>query len=289
VRYYGWGYALIYCFTTVLMTFGLFNVIVAIYVENTVAAAKYNELRQKQMRLTDQQMFVNKSAHLIKFILRHCRGEDGKKTRPDTLVSDAMSVHITPEIFEDLLAEPRFQQILRDLDIADEEQLDLFDTLDVDGGGTIDLEELIMGITKLRGDARRSDIVSVGLMVRSLQEGLARLERNLEKSNKRTKTFMDLGMVGHMSSAPAKTREIQLPDNMEDYSSDPGNGAGIGRIASPSLSVSHSKETLLSLPAPRQRRSSSRESGMKSAVQQAIAESLRESHRSRNSRNSRQI
>merc|ERR1712113_338998 len=59
--------------------------------------------------------------------------------------------------------------ILRDLDVADEDQLDLFDTLDVDGGGTIDLEELITGIAKLRGDARRSDIIGVGLIVRAVQ------------------------------------------------------------------------------------------------------------------------
>merc|ERR1711884_138357 len=40
VSKFGWGYGLIYCLTMVFMTFGLFNVIVALYVENTVEAAK---------------------------------------------------------------------------------------------------------------------------------------------------------------------------------------------------------------------------------------------------------
>merc|ERR1712083_573287 len=83
--------------------------------------------------------------------------------------SQVSSIELTPEFFEDLRKYTEFQDILRDLDIADEDQLDLFDTLDVDGGGTIDLEELITGISKLRGDARRSDIVGVGLIVRAVQ------------------------------------------------------------------------------------------------------------------------
>merc|ERR1712083_134016 len=83
--------------------------------------------------------------------------------------SQVSSIELTPEFFDELRTYSEFQEILRDLDIADEDQLDLFDTLDVDGGGTIDLEELITGIAKLRGDARRSDIVGVGLIVRSVQ------------------------------------------------------------------------------------------------------------------------
>merc|ERR1711972_1022584 len=71
-----------------------------------------------------------------------------------------------------------FQDVLRDLDVSDEDQLDLFDTLDVDGGGTIDLHELILGIRKLRGDARRSDIVGVGLIVRSIQSALTKFEES---------------------------------------------------------------------------------------------------------------
>merc|ERR1719272_319620 len=81
----------------------------------------------------------------------------------------ASRMEMTPEFFEELREYREFQDILCTLDIADEDQLDLFDTLDVDGGGTLDFEELIMGIAKLRGDARRSDIVSVGLLLRSMQ------------------------------------------------------------------------------------------------------------------------
>merc|ERR1712039_444046 len=89
---------------------------------------------------------------------------------------EVSQIEITPEFFDDLRKYTEFQDILRDLDIADEDQLDLFDTLDVDGGGTIDLEELITGIAKLRGEARRSDIVGVGLIVRAVQLNMNEFE-----------------------------------------------------------------------------------------------------------------
>merc|ERR1712032_95463 len=46
-----------------------------------------------------------------------------------------------------------------------------------DGGGTIDVEELIMGIAKLRGEARRADLVATLLITRSLQASIQELIR----------------------------------------------------------------------------------------------------------------
>merc|ERR1712039_924743 len=108
-------------------------------------------------------------------------------------LEQASKLELTPEIFHDLLQHEEFQQILRDLDVEDEEQHDLFDTLDVDGGGTLDLEELISGIAKLRGEARRSDIISVGLRVRSTQDELqAFMESTSEQLRSQSENLEDL-------------------------------------------------------------------------------------------------
>merc|ERR1711920_787914 len=90
-------------------------------------------------------------------------------------------LQITPEKFKDLCTSKDFRDILRTLDIPDEEQLDLFDTLDIDGGGTLDLEELVQGVHKLRGDARRSDIVGVSLQMRQMQEEIHSLQKDLRE------------------------------------------------------------------------------------------------------------
>eukprot|EP00443_Scrippsiella_acuminata_P024352 CAMPEP_0115360852 /NCGR_PEP_ID=MMETSP0270-20121206/101906_1 /TAXON_ID=71861 /ORGANISM="Scrippsiella trochoidea, Strain CCMP3099" /LENGTH=228 /DNA_ID=CAMNT_0002783411 /DNA_START=40 /DNA_END=723 /DNA_ORIENTATION=+ len=147
-RAYGWWFGVFYCFLTVLFSVALFNVIVAIYVENTVAAAKKNELQIKHARLTDQRMFNDKAQQLVEFVVQHTRGVLHLMGDHALTHEQAMQLHLTPEIFEELLDHQEFQQMLRDLDVADEEQHDLFDTLDIDGGGTLDLEELLSGIAK---------------------------------------------------------------------------------------------------------------------------------------------
>jgi len=188
---YGFGYGILYCLVTYFMTFGLFNVIIAMYVENTVAAAKYNDIHKKQERLKDQQMLAAKVRELV-LLVTQMQTEEGVGTKmsdPRTskrqsgmhsgsrgsnvdIVKLAQDVEITHEFFERLRHERAFRNLLNDLDVADEDQADLFETLDADGGGTLDLEEMVMGIAKLRGDARRSDVVAVSLVTRSIQETL---------------------------------------------------------------------------------------------------------------------
>jgi len=200
---HGWGYSILYMLAYTFMTFGLFNVIVAIYVENTVAAAKYNEVYMKRGRLNDQRLLAEKAASLVRLVWdifqehgsAHEASTSGLASKPSAQeISDlASEMHITPELFDVLRGHPRFQEILTELDVADEDQLDLFETLDFDGSGSIDLQELILGISKLRGDARRADIVGISLMVRSLQHQLfdfeARVGASMEAQDKRLRVI----------------------------------------------------------------------------------------------------
>merc|ERR1712232_1260043 len=122
-----------------------------------------------------------KTTELVEFIWR-VQKEDKRRVSIQLVDVDELSqLNITPELFENLRGFREFQNILNDLDISDEDQLDLFDTLDVDGGGTIDLEELIVGISKLRGDARRSDIIGVSLIVRNIQSAVAQVTETTQK------------------------------------------------------------------------------------------------------------
>lgn len=79
---HGWGFALLYLASTFFVTFGLFNVIVAIFVENVVAAARTNETLVKRQRSRDKLFFANKMTQLVELIsamqdwscLHVCRG-----------------------------------------------------------------------------------------------------------------------------------------------------------------------------------------------------------------------
>jgi hypothetical protein len=193
VEAHGWGYAVLYIMLVFLMTFGLFNVIVSIYVENTVAAAKYNELVSKHVRLQDAEMFSKKVRELLELVA--CARNGGTT---EVNVSELVSGEITLEFFQDLCQNPRFRDILCELDVADEDQMDLFDTLDVDGGGTLDIEELVTGIGKLRGDSRRADVISVGLTVRALQASFQHFQsRWIETMEAQQSAFHDIVASTH--------------------------------------------------------------------------------------------
>lgn len=178
---YGDGWGLFYYLMSACMSFGMANVIIAIFVESTVASAKSNELRQKQRRLTDRNMFA---AHVTKLMeLMWAQHEDNLTGCSITDLSEEQlsALQITAALFEQLLAQPEFQEILEKLDIAHEEQAALFETLDVDGSGTLDLDELVSGMDKMRGDARRSDVVSVGLLLRAVSEELRSSQKELRE------------------------------------------------------------------------------------------------------------
>merc|ERR1719335_6522 len=62
-------------------------------------------------------------------------------------------------------------KLLDELDIPrGAERAELFEVLDADGSGTLSAAEFISGLMKVRGEARKSDIIATRLSVSSLQE-----------------------------------------------------------------------------------------------------------------------
>merc|ERR1711988_1166823 len=104
--------------TMMLMTFGLFNVIVAIYVENTTAAAKYDDVAKQRRRLMDEGLMEEKSAALVKVIMQlhndqRSVDDDGP---PVDSIQDALRIEINRQFFEHgLIVDRAFKEILHDL------------------------------------------------------------------------------------------------------------------------------------------------------------------------------
>lgn len=90
-----------------------------------------------------------------------------------------MALVIHKDIFHNVIRQARGQAILHDLELPPEEYESLFEVFDADGGGTLSIEEILLGVKELRGDPRRSDIVSISLRMRAIQEQLKRFEADL--------------------------------------------------------------------------------------------------------------
>jgi hypothetical protein len=201
---YGWMYGAIYALTLLFMTFGLFNVIGALFVENTLAAAKQNELKLKEGRLRNQEVLKAKSLELAMMIYAFKEGITVTMILEKAIDFETISsMEVTHREFQQICTISGFSDLLCELDIAPENQKDLFDTLDSDRGGSLDIHEIIEGIAKLRGDARKSDIVAVLLSVRNVTH-LQRVTLKLLDSH--TQTLQNLQLL-NKSSTKATARK----------------------------------------------------------------------------------
>jgi len=179
--HYGWGYGLLYALSVVFVSLGLFNVIAAIFVEQVIVGAKTSTMLVRRHRLRDKRFFAEKITELLKLIIDVEANAPGKSRvfSIKKLFEKAEGIMITPDLFERVRLEPRFGELLTELDVPDEEQFCLFETLDANRNDILELDELIDGIGKLRGEPRRSDIVHLTFMLKSVQTEVRYIQAQL--------------------------------------------------------------------------------------------------------------
>jgi len=184
---YGYWYTGLYAVFTFTVTIGLFNVISAIFVEVTLAAATQIQADAKHERLSDTQlwarnitMLVNRLVYIaqtheeyrdkLPFALRDVEG--GKLS---AIVDDVYELELPADIIELMGKDPHAAAALDALDIDKQDHERLSDILDPDNGGTFSIIELVDGLRRLRGEPRRSDIIKVDLMIRSTQVSVQKM------------------------------------------------------------------------------------------------------------------
>merc|ERR1712025_1089830 len=83
---------------------------------------------------------------------------------------------MTRESFEGAMRDPTIKRILNELDIDEVDQQDLFDALDADGNDRLEIEELLQGVMKMRGKARKVDVVATRLMLKTLNRRIIKVD-----------------------------------------------------------------------------------------------------------------
>jgi len=192
---YGSLAVMFYVIVILFVTFGLFNLIMAIFVESTFESAKADASRRRHIRHLEHVQIARKLQHLLLMICSDQQDtfqEQSDKTKPwlhrtfGTSNADihfknnmqpgvSMKHYVGPQEFERIIDEPAVQQMLSAMDVSIGDWLNLFDVLDADGNRRLNIGEIVHGLMKLRGGAEKCDIVSLVLMLRSTQSEIKQL------------------------------------------------------------------------------------------------------------------
>eukprot|EP00931_Biecheleriopsis_adriatica_P062177 TRINITY_DN37448_c0_g1_i1.p1 TRINITY_DN37448_c0_g1~~TRINITY_DN37448_c0_g1_i1.p1 ORF type:complete len:208 (+),score=31.25 TRINITY_DN37448_c0_g1_i1:51-674(+) len=189
---------LFYTFATFIISIVLFNVISAMFVESTMAAASTLHLEKKRARMRDEKLLFSKISMLVRCILE----ASPFHTVPEKLsesVDEIVQAEVPTELIDVTVSEPLVIAALNELDIDPQDHKRLADIFDPDNGGTVEIADVATGIRRLRGDPRRSDIVCVDLMIRSMQPVLAEILEVVHHLNSEL-----LNSKGSHTTQPAK-------------------------------------------------------------------------------------
>eukprot|EP00929_Paragymnodinium_shiwhaense_P068879 TRINITY_DN34729_c0_g1_i1.p1 TRINITY_DN34729_c0_g1~~TRINITY_DN34729_c0_g1_i1.p1 ORF type:complete len:763 (-),score=163.21 TRINITY_DN34729_c0_g1_i1:142-2430(-) len=190
---HGAGFLFGYVFAFLFVTIGLFNLIVAVFVDNVMETNRMrnntkreddtllqcNKLRDLVTELqSGKAAMMNEPQNLIEAFLMKAREKIcGKQQEPRELEAFASTIPVQPvditrEVFLLWLDDPRVVSMLDELDVCTSNRSDLFDVIDADNSGVLDEDELVLGLMKLRGPAERGDAVACRLTLDFMQGSL---------------------------------------------------------------------------------------------------------------------
>lgn len=165
----GWPFTVTHSVLCVLMHYGLGSLITALVVDTTLNEAKKAEFRNS---LKDShKKHMSWSLHRLEQIFEEeQRKEDGFMDTEDR--GGPSMLFLSRKCFQTTLRRQDVQHVFDEMDIDNADRCDLFDALDADGNGRIEIDELVGGLIRMSGKARRADTVATRLKMESLVKRL---------------------------------------------------------------------------------------------------------------------
>jgi len=177
---YGTSAQILVCCVFFIVTVGVFNVISAIFVERTLSAAQQLEHTHMAARLNDPELWRTRLEILIRKLFEHHGMAKALEGKPLSASVEALAHEpVIEEEFEEFLEDASVLKALLELEIDAADHKYLFDILDADNTGSITLIEFIDGLKRLRGTPRRSDIITIDLMAREIQEQIHQITNGM--------------------------------------------------------------------------------------------------------------
>lgn len=174
---HGRFWSLIYSVFLFIVVIGLFNVISAIFVESTMSSAAQLASKTKQERLDNNKRWAENVVTLLSSLLEIARpGMEGLEdlaqgSYTDEMLSEMIQMTFPRQVIDEVVHKnERALHALTRLDIDPSDHKYLSDILDPANTGSVSVPTLVDGLKRLRGEPRRSDIITVDLMIRSSQK-----------------------------------------------------------------------------------------------------------------------
>lgn len=207
---HGWMFFVAWILTTMIVTVGIFNLIMAVFIDNVTKSQQ--QRKQKELGETADMIETDLKLLITKF-LTDPGGNHGRLVFKNSSLSAAAwtklvgltdvgkardlatkqklantyfqilkddVVTISRDVFQMWLEDVEFMTTLEDADVDVSARAELFDILDVDMGGELSADELVTGLMKLRGDVSKGDIVAIMLQVRHLTHQLEDMADKLD-------------------------------------------------------------------------------------------------------------
>jgi len=219
-----------------LVTMGIFNVILAVYVDITMKAAKENEALTAEQHSRESIRIARVTRELLKKFAAAFRmfqdldesQHPGIQRLDTSMFTDDQiqeNIAITKELFLLVIQDRSVQALMDDLELP-RDRANLFEIIDSDGSGTLQVVELVQGLLKIRGEVSKSDTVASYLATKSLQETVTTLKEDFSRQFAELRTelqqrnrYLEMhGTVSNLSNAISKvitTPSGHLPKKMD--------------------------------------------------------------------------
>lgn len=193
-RGYGWPFDLAFVTSMIVVTFGCFNIITAIFVDSTISGLKRNDLKRKFERQYERSWVREK----LKAIVARM------KQLKEELDEDA--IEIDQEDFIRIMEDHEIQTLLADLDIRMFNPAGSFEIFDPNHDGRITMPEFVRTLMKLRGDPQKSDIITSSVSLFALHNKVDKFQVTLLDNQSAVRAMSQ--RIGCGSDLPPRTSVV---------------------------------------------------------------------------------